>query len=32
VDYPTWADGQRLVSMVHAIQESAQTRKAITIV
>jgi len=31
VAYPTFADGQRLVSLVHAIQESAQTRKAIDI-
>ncbi|SKB83842.1 Predicted dehydrogenase [Arthrobacter sp. 49Tsu3.1M3] len=31
VAYPTFADGRRLVSTVHAIQESAQTRKAITI-
>jgi predicted dehydrogenase len=31
VVYPTFADGQRLVSLVHAIQESAQTRKAIDI-
>ncbi|SDP79745.1 Predicted dehydrogenase [Arthrobacter sp. ok909] len=31
VTYPTFADGRRLVSLVHAIQESAQTRKAIDI-
>jgi hypothetical protein len=31
VAYPTFADGGRLVSLVHAIQESAQTGKAIDI-
>lgn len=31
VTYPTFADGRRLVSLVHAIQESAHTRKAINI-
>ncbi|MGZ3353676.1 MAG: Gfo/Idh/MocA family oxidoreductase, partial [Isosphaeraceae bacterium] len=31
VAYPTFADGRRLVSIVQAIQESAQTRKAITL-